>query len=161
MEIVLLIILIVLVVALFVISYMKKKKYNNELSQLRSELKVGDKVMTDTGVVGEVVDSYIEDEYKYFVLKSGKGSNVGYFTVHANAIYYVFGKEEKQTTQKVVVKPVDSKQEKSVDDNIVDVAESKEKEDNQNTKSAPEAKKESQEEKSSQKKSQTKKSNKK
>lgn len=102
MEIVLLIILIVLVVALFIVSYMKKKKYNNELGQMREELKVGDKVMTDTGVVGEVVDSYIEDEYKYFVLKSGKGSNVGYFTVHANAIYYVFGKEEKQTQEKKV-----------------------------------------------------------
>ena len=102
MEIVLLIILIVLVVALFVVSYMKKKKYNAELGQMREELKIGDKVMTDTGVVGEVVDSYIEDEYKYFVLKSGKGSNVGYFTVHANAIYYVFGKEEKQTREKKV-----------------------------------------------------------
>ena len=102
MEIVLLIILIVLVVALFVVSYMKKKKYNAELGQMREELKIGDKVMTDTGVVGEVVDSYIEDEYKYFVLKSGKGSNVGYFTVHANAIYYVFGKEEKQTQEKKV-----------------------------------------------------------
>ena len=102
MEIVLLIILIVLVVALFIVSYMKKKKYNNELWQMREELKVGDKVMTDTGVVGEVVDSYIEDEYKYFVLKSGKGNNVGYFTVHANAIYYVFGKEEQQAQEKKV-----------------------------------------------------------
>ena len=108
MEIVLLIILIVLVVALFVVSYMKKKKYNAELGQMREELKIGDKVMTDTGVVGEVVDSYIEDEYKYFVLKSGKGSNVGYFTVHANAIYYVFGKEEKQTQEKKVSIKVNS-----------------------------------------------------
>lgn len=102
MEIVLLIVLIVLVVALFVVSYMKKKKYNAELGQMREELKIGDKVMTDTGVVGEVADSYIEDEYKYFVLKSGKGNNVGYFTVHANAIYYVFGKEEKQAQDKKV-----------------------------------------------------------
>ena len=114
MEIVLLVILIVLVVALFVVSYMKKKKYNTELSQMRSELKIGDKVMTDTGVVGEVVDSYVEDEYTYFVLKTGKGNNIGYFTVHANAIYYVFGKEEKEATQKVVVKvPADAKKEET------------------------------------------------
>ncbi|MBR6778796.1 MAG: preprotein translocase subunit YajC [Clostridia bacterium] len=104
MEIALMIILVVLVVALFVISYMKKKKYSTELGQMREELKVGDKVMTDTGVVGEVVDSYVEDEYKYFVLKSGKDNNVGYFTVHANAIYYVFGKEQAQKQEKVVVK---------------------------------------------------------
>ncbi len=105
MEIALLVILIVLVVALFVISYMRKKKFNNELGAMRQELKVGDKVMTDTGVVGEVVDSYTEEEYKYFVLKSGRDKNIGYFTVHANAIYYVFGKEEKKDTKTVVVTP--------------------------------------------------------
>lgn len=105
MEIVLCIILIVLLVALFVISGMKKKKFNAELSQMREELKVGDKVMTDSGVVGEVVDSYVEEEYKYFVLKSGKGNNTGYFTVHGNSIYYVFGKEQKQETKKVVIAP--------------------------------------------------------
>ena len=95
-EYIILIVLIVLVVALFVVSYMRKRKFSGELSQMRADLKIGDKVMTDTGVVGEVVDSYVEDEYKYFVLKSGRGNNVGYFAVHANAIYYVFGKEQTQ-----------------------------------------------------------------
>lgn len=99
-EIVLLVVLVVLVVALFAISYFKKKKYNTELGTMRSELKVGDKVMTDTGVIGEVVNSFEEEGYKYFVLKTGDDKHVGYFTVHANAIYYVFGKEE-QTSNKV------------------------------------------------------------
>lgn len=103
LEGILVIILIVLLVALFVISSMKKKKFNAELGQMREELKAGDKVMTDSGVVGEVVESYTEEEYKYFVLKSGRGENTGYFTVHANAIYYVFGKEQKQEEKKVVV----------------------------------------------------------
>ena len=99
-----LIVLLVMVVALFVVSYVRKKKYTNELGQMREELKIGDKVMTDTGVVGEVVDSYTEDEYKYFVLKSGRGNNVGYFAVHANAIYYVFGKEEEKKQNMANVK---------------------------------------------------------
>ena len=103
-EIILLCVLIVLVVALFLMSYFKKKKFNSELGQMRDELKVGDRVMTDTGVVGEVVDSYVEDEYKYFVLKTGKDKNIGYFTVHANAIYYVFGKEEAKAQEKVAIK---------------------------------------------------------
>lgn len=110
MEIVLCVILIVLLVALFVISSMKKKKFNAEMGQMREELKVGDKVMTDSGVVGEVVDSYVEEDYKYFVLKSGKGENSGYFTVHANSIYYVYGKEKAETEKKVVVvKPAEKK----------------------------------------------------
>ncbi len=115
----LLIILIVLVVALFITSYVRKKKYNSELGQMREELKIGDKVMTDTGVVGEVVDSYIEDEYKYFVLKSGRGSNVGYFAVHANAIYYVFGKEEPKKQNMANVKK-EKKAEKTSETNLAD-----------------------------------------
>lgn len=104
MEIILLVVLLVLVVALFVLSYFKKKKFNAELGSMREDLKPGDKVMTDTGVVGEVVESFTEDEYKYFVLKTGRGEHTGYFTVHANAIYYVFGKEEQQgSTKKVIV----------------------------------------------------------
>ena len=103
LEIILVVVLMVLLGALFVISSMKKKKFNAELNVLREELKPGDKVMTDSGVVGEVVDSYMEEDYKYFVLKSGKGDNTGFFTVHANAIYYVFGKEQKQEEKKVVV----------------------------------------------------------
>ena len=103
LEIILVLVLIVLLVALFVISGMKKKKFNAEMGQMREELKNGDKVMTDSGIVGEVVDSYVEEEYKYIVLKSGKGENTGFFTVHANAIYYVFGKEQKQAEKKVVV----------------------------------------------------------
>ena len=115
LEIILVVVLIVLLVALFAISAMKKKKFNAELGQLREELKPGDKVMTDSGIVGEVVESYTEEEYKYFVLKSGKGDKTGYFTVHANAIYYVFGKEQKQAEKKVVVvapKKVEDKEEK-------------------------------------------------
>lgn len=119
LEGILVVVLIVLLVALFVISSMKKKKFNAELGQMREELKPGDKVMTDSGVVGEVVESYTEEEYKYFVLKSGKGENIGFFTVHANAIYYVFGKEQKQAEKKVVVvapkkeeKPEENKEEK-------------------------------------------------
>ncbi len=104
LEIILVCVLIVLLVALFLISGMKKKKFNAEMGQMRDELKKGDKVMTDSGIVGEVVESYVEDEYKYFVLKSGKGENTGFYTVHANAIYYVFGKEQA-TEKKVVVAP--------------------------------------------------------
>jgi len=108
MEIALMIILLLLVVTLFVISYLRKRKFNANLNQLRDELKEGDKVMTDSGIVGEVVDSYVEEDYKYIILKSGKDDKVGYYTVHANAIYYVFGKDMKHLNEtpaeKVVLK---------------------------------------------------------
>ena len=81
-EIVLVIVLVVLLFALFAMSYMKRKKFNAEMGQMRDELKTGDKVMTDSGIVGEVVESYTEEEYKYVVLKSGKGEHTGYSIFH-------------------------------------------------------------------------------
>ena len=117
-EIILLVVLVVLLVAMFVMSYMRRKKYNQGLSSMREELKKGDKVMTDSGIVGEVVDSYTEEEYKYFVLKSGKGDKVGYFSVHANAIYYVYGKDEPKT--QLAQTKVKEKEDKKVEDVIVE-----------------------------------------
>ena len=117
-EIILLVVLVVLLVGMFVVSYMRKKKYNQGLSSMRDELKKGDKVMTDSGIVGEVVDSYTEEEYKYFVLKSGRGNNVVYYTVHANAIYYVYGKDEANQPKKEV-KPEEKKVEYVVAEQIL------------------------------------------
>ncbi len=94
-SLILMIVVLVLLVAMFVVSYVQKKKYNSKLNTMREELKIGDRVMIDTGVVGELVDTYEEEGYKYYVLKSGKGNHVGYFAVHANAIYYVFGKDKQ------------------------------------------------------------------
>lgn len=126
MEIVLMVVLLVLIVALFVISYMKKKKFNTGLSEMRDALKNGDKVMTDSGIVGEVVDSYSEDEYKYFVLKSGKGDKVGYFSVHANAIFYVFNKDTADGQKEKVTVKVTPKAEEKVETKATETTESKE-----------------------------------
>ena len=114
-ETILLVVLIVVLIGLMVASYMKKKKYNNSLADMRDQLAIGDKVMTDSGIVGEVVDSYEEDGFKYFVLKSGKGQNTGFYAVHANAIYYVFGKDEKtqpkeETEQQIKIEDVEKEQ---------------------------------------------------
>lgn len=89
-------------VVMIVMSAMKKKKVVAQTQEMRNELKNGDKVMTDSGIVGEIVDSYEEEGYKYFVLKSGRKENTSFFSVHANAIYYVFGKEALNTTSKEV-----------------------------------------------------------
>ena len=101
-------VLIAILVALFVLSGMKRKKFNQEMNQMRTDLKPGDKVMTDSGIVGSIVESYEDDGSKYFVLKSGSEFNSGCFSVHANAIYYVFGKENAQNEAVVEEKPVEA-----------------------------------------------------
>ena len=102
--------------ALLVMSAMKKKKAVAQTQEMRNELKKGDKVMTDSGIVGEIVDSYEEEGYKYFVLKSGRGEKTSFFSVHANAIYYVFGKDDVSSASKnIVTKPVEEKKEEIVE----------------------------------------------
>ena len=77
-----------------VLGYMKRRKFNTQLSDLRDNIKVGDRVMTDTGVVGEIIDIETEGEHKYFTIKSGTDTQFGFIKVHANAVYYIFDKDK-------------------------------------------------------------------
>ena len=92
-ESILMIAILLFLVVLMVLGYMKRRKFNTQVQQLRDNIKVGDKVMTDTGVVGEIVDIATEGEHKYFTIKSGTDDKFGFVKVHANAVYYVFDKE--------------------------------------------------------------------
>ena len=92
-ESILMLAILLFLVVLMVLGYLKRRKFNTQLQDLRDNIKVGDKVMTDTGVMGEIVESSTEGEHKYFVIKSGNETNFGYIKVHANAVYYVFDKE--------------------------------------------------------------------
>lgn len=91
-ESLLMLVILAFLVILMVFGYMKRRKYGTQLQQLRDEIKVGDKVMTDTGVVGEVVDIVTEEEHKYFTIKTGSGKNFGFLKIHSNAVYYVYDK---------------------------------------------------------------------
>ena len=93
-ESVLMLAILAFLVVLMVLGYMKRRKFNTQLQDLRDNIKKGDKVMTDTGVVGEIAEVETEGEHKYFVIKSGTDDKFGYVKVHANAIYYVFNNEE-------------------------------------------------------------------
>lgn len=103
-------------VVLMILGYAKRRKFNTQLQDLRDNVKVGSKVMTDTGVVGEVAAITTEGEHKYFTLKTGTKDKFGYLQVHANAVYYVFDKEE----------PVYASAE-DVEEEVVNVAKEEEK----------------------------------
>ena len=90
--------IIMLVIVFFLavlmgLGYIRRKKFNDKLMLMRSQLKVGDKVMTDTGVVGEVVDKRTDGEFRFVTIKTGTEDHFGYMEVHENAVYYTFGKD--------------------------------------------------------------------
>lgn len=78
---------------LLIFSYTRRKNYQGQIQEMRDSVKKGDKVMTDSGVVGTVVDSLIdEDGAKYHILKTGRNEFTSFVQVHANSVYYVYGK---------------------------------------------------------------------
>lgn len=97
--------ILVFLVVLMVLGMMRNRKYQTKLQGMRDDIKVGSQIMTDTGIVGEVVDVTTDGDQKYLTLKSGTGKNVGFLKVHINSVYYVFeegklnyagGKEEEE-----------------------------------------------------------------
>lgn len=87
---IIMLVILLFLIALMVFGYFKRKKFNEKLLQMRENLKIGDKVMTDTGVFGEIVDKRNDGEYSFVTLKTGAGEHIGYMEVHSNAIYYTF-----------------------------------------------------------------------
>ena len=97
--------ILVFLVVLMVLGMMRNRKYQTKLQGMRDDIKVGSQIMTDTGIVGEVVEVTNDGDQKYLTLKSGTGKNVGFLKVHINSVYYVFeegklnyagGKEEEE-----------------------------------------------------------------
>lgn len=89
-ETLLMVVILAFLVVLMVFGYLKRRKFGTQLQSMRDNIKKGDRVMTDTGVVGEILDITVEGEHKYFTIKTGSGKNVGYMQIHSNAVYYVF-----------------------------------------------------------------------
>ncbi len=95
--------------ALMVFTSIRRRKYGAQLQELRSNIKKGDKVMSETGIVGEVVDIEVDGEVKYFTIKTGSDKNFGFIKLHSNAIYYVFDKnapKAQATAKQAEAKPV-------------------------------------------------------
>lgn len=100
---------------LMVFTSIRRRKYGAQLQDIRNNIKKGDKVMSETGIVGEVVDIETDDQVKYFTIKTGSDKNFGYIKLHSNAIYYVFDKNASKAQAKVEqVKTTET--EKVVDD---------------------------------------------
>ena len=90
-SIIMLLILLCLV-GLMAFGFFKRKKVDTRLQEMRSDLKVGDKVMTDTGIFGVIVSKRTQDEYNFVTIKTGDDKHEGYLEVVQDAIYYTFNK---------------------------------------------------------------------
>ncbi len=89
---VLIAIVVLLLIALPIMMNARNKRETQKVQEQTNSLKVGDKVLTTSGVYGTIVELKFDDSQKVVVLETG-GKNKSYLSVDAYAIYTVFKSE--------------------------------------------------------------------
>ena len=90
-------VLIVLMVVYLVFGTMNRRKQQEQAMKMLNELKVGDKVVTNAGIYGEIVSQRETDMGRVVVLKTGNdedGNKASYITVNASVILGIDHKKD-------------------------------------------------------------------
>ncbi len=88
-----LLVVVGLLIVLMVVRMFADKKRQNQAETMINELKVGDKVVTNSGIYGEIVSIRQTNFGKVALIKSGEGKNASYISVNLQVI---LGIDEKQ-----------------------------------------------------------------
>lgn len=86
-------VIIGLILVLLVVRMFADRKRQGKAEEMLNELKVGDKVVTNAGIYGEIVSIRQTNFGKVALIKSGEGKNVSYLEVNLSVI---LGIDEKQ-----------------------------------------------------------------
>ena len=113
-QIILIVLIAVLVIAYPVLMFTRNKKENQRMTEQTNSLKRGDKVLTTSGVYGKIIDIKLEGTAKQVTIETGSDKFKSYMTIDAFAIYQVIKDEV------AVAKPLQSLQEKPVEENADD-----------------------------------------
>ena len=90
-----LIVLIVLMVIYLIFGSINRRKQQEQAMKMLNDLKVGDKVVTNAGVYGEIVSQKETDMGKIVVLKTGEdGGKASYITINASVILGIDQKKD-------------------------------------------------------------------
>lgn len=82
-----------LLIVLMVVRMFSDRKRQGKAEEMLNELKVGDKVVTNAGIYGEIVSIRQTNCGKVALIKSGEGKNASYISVNLQVI---LGIDEKQ-----------------------------------------------------------------
>ena len=85
---------VLMLIALPIMMNSKNKKETQKMQEQTNSLKIGDKVLTTSGVYGTITELKFDDTQKLVVIETG-GKVKSYMTVDAYAIYTVFKSEEE------------------------------------------------------------------
>lgn len=125
-------VVVLLLIALPIMMNSRNRRETQKIQEQTNSLKVGDKVLTTSGVYGTITEIKFDDAKKAVVLETG-GKVKSYLTVDAYAIYTVFKSEkqletpaEKETKQeKLEEKSVETQPKESVETKVSETKKSK------------------------------------
>ena len=81
--------LVVLLLVMFIMMNAKNKRESQRVQEQTNSLKVGDKIMTTSGVYGTITEINFDDAKKTIVIETG-GKTKSFMTIDAYAVYTVF-----------------------------------------------------------------------
>lgn len=87
-------VVILLLIAMPILMNARNKRETQKVQEQTNSLKVGDKVLTTSGVYGTITELRFDDSKKQVVIETG-GKTKSYLTVDAYAIYTVFKSDEE------------------------------------------------------------------
>ena len=88
-----------LLIAMPIMMNARNKKESQKVQEQTNSLKVGDKVLTTSGVYGTITEVKFDDSKKTVVIETG-GKTKSYLTVDAYAIYTVFKRKTRKNRWK-------------------------------------------------------------
>lgn len=87
-------VVVLMLIALPIMMNQKNKRETQKIQEQTNSLKVGDKILTTSGVYGTITELKFDDAQKLVVIETG-GKEKSYMTIDAYAIYTVFKSEEE------------------------------------------------------------------
>lgn len=87
-------VLLGLIIVMYIVSFVRRKKYNEQSQNMLNTLKPGVKVKTYSGFYGTILSVKETTDGKVLLLEMGEGNKVSYTTIDANAVYGVDAKED-------------------------------------------------------------------
>ena len=113
MSYVLIAVVAILLIAMPILMNARNKRESQRVQEQTNSLKVGDQILTTSGVYGKITEVKFDDTQKMIVIETG-GKTKSYLTIDAYAVYQVIsqGEEQKVEEPKTEEKTEEKKQTK-------------------------------------------------
>lgn len=87
-------VIVLMLIALPILMNQRNKRESQKIQEQTNSLKVGDKILTTSGIYGTITEVKYDDSQKLIVIETG-GKEKSYLSIDAYAVYTVFKSEEE------------------------------------------------------------------